>query len=734
MGRFGLVGFLLLIVSLVGVTGCGSGSKGPTVYPVPASVSLTPANQVSLEIGTIRSFSATAQSSSKAVISEPISFFSSNTAVVTVASNGSACAGTWDSLSNPQVCTPGAIGVAQVTATSLGVSSPATTIYVHQHIDSILVSPVPTQSNILAPCISKGQTFQYAATAFSHNLDITSTIGQFSWQTLNPNVVTLNNSLTGLQGSQVQALANVPGLTSIYASASGANSLPQSFITCPVQSISLAVTASTASSKTITPTITDSMGVTITGVPLTWSSSNPTLVSVSNAGAASASQPGGASIIASCTPPSCNVGFSPSFPVYPQSSIGLINAGTGKSGSFTAYATTEGCAGNSSCTPIIVPIATSTNAVSTGASLPASPNSLVFNRQGTKAYLGTDLGLFGTKGLMVLDATASTPTISEFTSVVGKVLSVSPDGSKVIVADTKDPNSPKQIFVFDTATSSATSFLIPATTTSVAADFSPDSLKAFIVVTDNSATGVLYVYSKLDALQTIPLNAPANDVAFLPEGGFGYIAGGTASSVSILPTCDNPAAAQSELTTAPTTGTPQLLRPLPDGSILALDSPGIDVLTPTVTGSGCAFPRPPVAPVGDLAVTNAVSFFNLGQGNFIPRELVISSDGSAAYILANNASNQPLGAILVFNLNNQTSSSIALAGNAAPLQISVTPDGTNLYVGASDGTVHVVNTVVGGDFAQISFPQGAFNTLCPSPSPNTAPVATCNPDLVAVRP
>ncbi|GAC1432854.1 MAG: hypothetical protein NVS1B11_32880 [Terriglobales bacterium] len=335
---------------------------------------------------------------------------------------------------------------------------------------------------------------------------------------------------------------------------------------------------------------------------------------------------------------------------------------------------------------------------------------------------------------MVLDATAAVPTISEFTSVVGKVLSVSPDGTKVIVADTKDPNSPKQVFVFDTATSSATSFPIPAATTSVSAAFSPDSLKAFIVVTDNAATGTLYVYSKLDALRTIPLSAPANDVAFLPEGGFGYIAGGTASAVSILPTCDNPAAAQSELTTAPTTGTPQVLRPLPDGNIFALDSPGIDILTPTITGSGCAFARPPVAPVGDLAVTNAVSFFNLGQGNFIPRELVISSDGSTAYILANNTSNQPLGAILAFNLNNQTSSSIALAGNAAPLQVSLTPDGTDLYVGASDGTVHVVNTVVGGDFAQISFPQGAFNTLCPSPSPNTAPVATCNPDLVAVRP
>jgi hypothetical protein len=138
--------------------------------------------------------------------------------------------------------------------------------------------------------------------------------------------------------------------------------------------------------------------------------------------------------------------------------------------------------------------------------------------------------------------------------------------------------------------------------------------------------------------------------------------------------------------------------------------------------------------VGNLAVTNSVASFGLGQGNFIPRQLIISTDGSTAYILADNTSSQPLGTILTFNISNQTSPSIALAGNAVPLQASLTPDAAELYVGASDGTVHVINTVVGGDFAQISFPQGASNTLCPSLTPNTAPPASCNADLVAVRP
>ncbi len=731
MGRFGLVVSAIALVLLMAlVTGCGSSKRSTTNFPVPASIAISPTNQISLEVGGIRLFSATALNTSNGAINEPISFFSNNTAVVTVASNGAACAGTWNSLTNPQVCTPGPTGSAQITATAQGVSSPATTVYVHQHIDSIQIAPVATQPNLLAACISKGQTFQYFATAFSHNSDITSTVGPFTWQALDPNVLTATSSQTNL--SQVQAQANVPGRTSIFASASGANSLPLTFTTCPVQSISLAVTASGATTKTITPTVIDSLGFTITGVPLTWTSSEPALVSVSSAGAASASQVGGASILASCTPPTCNIGFQPSFPVYPQSAISFVNPGTGKAGTFTVYASTEGCGTNTVCTPIIEPIDTATHTVQTAVALPASPNSFVFNRQGTKAYLGTDLGLFGTRGLMVFDVT--TTGVSQFPSVVGKVLSVSPDGTKVIVADTKDPNAPRRVFVFDTASGTSISFPISATVTGVAADFSPDSLKAFIVTTDSASAGVLYVYSKLDALQTIPLSGPANDVAFLPEGGFGYIAGGTASAVSILPTCDNPATAQSQITTTGTNGTPQLLSALPDGDIFALTPPGIDILTPTVTGSGCAFPRPPAAPVGNLAVTNSVASFGLGQGNFIPRQLIISTDGATAYILADNTSNQPLGTILTFNISNQTSSSIALAGNAVPLQASLTPDAAELYVGASDGTAHVINTVVGGDFAQINFPQGAFNTLCPSQTPNTAPPATCNADLVAVRP
>ena len=54
-----------------------------------------------------------------------------------------------------------------------------------------------------------------------------------------------------------------------------------------------------------------------------------------------------------------------------------------------------------------------------------------------------------------------------------------------------------------------------------------------------------------------------------------------------------------------------------------------------------------------------------------------------------------------------------------------------IYVGASDGTVHVVSTISGGDLQQITF-SGSNNSNKTSLCSNIP--QTCNPDLVAVQP
>ena len=176
------------------MSGCSSSSPTRnTVFPVPANIVLSPANTVSLDVGSAsQTFTATAQNNKKAAITTPITFLSNNTAVLTISASGLACAGTWDSLSAPQICTPGPVGVAQVTATSHGVSSPPTTVYVHQHIDKIVVSPVPDQTPPCRPVLFKGQIFNYQATAFSRGLDITASVGTFAWQSVNSDVATLD--------------------------------------------------------------------------------------------------------------------------------------------------------------------------------------------------------------------------------------------------------------------------------------------------------------------------------------------------------------------------------------------------------------------------------------------------------------------------------------------------------------------------------------------------------------
>jgi len=723
MGRSGIAGFVvfvaLLIFLVAGLAGCGSNNAVTTTnFAVPASITLAPTPNLSMEIGTYQTFSASAFTSTKTSIAEPVSYQSSNTAVVTVADNGLACAGSWNSLSNPQICTPGPVGVALVTATAQGVSSPPTTVYVHQHVDKVVASLLlpPNQPPPANPCVSVGQTANYQATAYSRGVDITSTVGVFTWQTLLTNVATLSTTATGLLPGQVQATAKVPGLTPIFATIGNVNSVPLNFTTCAVQSITLAVTTATSTSKNIMPTVLDTLGTQITGVPLTWSSSESGSVTVTSSGGATGSSTGGsATIIASCTPPTCNSGFYPSLPIYPENVVNLTVVPTVTNQTATIYVSSTSCGTTDGCFSTVVPITAPANTVGNFVTLPVTPNSLVFNRQGTSAYLGTDSGRLGSVGLAVLNA--STNSATQFAGLPGKVLAVSPDGSKVIISDTSPADGPNRVFVFDTTNNTAPTFQITGAT---AADFSPDSLKAYIV-----AGSTLYVYSKVDALRTIALAAPANDVSFLSEGAFAYVAGGESGKVTVWRTCDNGLADRvPEIGQFPAVPTaiktlPGAAQLLPSDSpntfhLLALAPPDIDIISVNTAPSGCT---PPVS-------DGPVSSFNLGQGNFVPKQLIVSQDGSTAYVISSN-----LSGILVFNIPGQVSSAISLVGNPMPLSASLTPDGNLLYVGANDGTVHVVSTVAGGDIKQISFPPG----LCQNSVGQAFPI-TCNPDLVAVKP
>ncbi len=693
----GSLGILLCVATLIALTACGGGHSSGNPNAV-GSVTLSP-SVVSLNLGDTIQMSATALSPSKQPIT-PTIFYASNTPnIVGMSPSGLVCAGHWDA--NFVNCTPGPVGVGQVIASAGGVASAPVKVYVHQRVDSVVINPTSVN------CLSKSGTQTFTASALNNVLgDITSTVGQFNWQAVDAGVVLLNNAIQGLGLNQVVATANTPGKTQVFASISRVNSVPAQFVTCAVASLTTdlnnvagqtTVTIGTTGTATVTSTSVDTNNAVIVA-PLTFASTNLAVASVGPAGFIRAANPGTTTIVASCTPPSCNTNLNP---VYSNNVLTVVVSGA--PATFNVWATSRGCTGKPGCTTNLVPIATPANTLGTAISLPATPNSMLFDPQGKKAYLGSD------SGLIVVDTTASPPAVTHQPAIVGKVIAISNDGSKVLISDTT--SAPSNSYVFNTATSTAT----PLGIADVAAGtFSPDSLKAFAVngnLTSPPAAPDLTVYSTLYPQNNLALTAGSNplDVAFYPTGAFAYIADGVQNGVAVRATCDTSNTPNFISTVTPTPGTPALIGALPSGSeVLAVDvgstATYMDVITPTNSTGTC----PPT--VTD-ALTISVPFGQL----FTPTQLLIAPDSGKAYVLSSN-----LAEVLAFDVASNTVSSIPLRANAVPLTGIMRPDATNMFIGANDGTVHQINLPSQSDVGRIS----GLN-LCSS---------ACNADILAFQP
>jgi hypothetical protein len=697
--------------------------------------------------------------------------------------------------------------VVQVTASALGQTSPPTYVFVHPPIARIQISVVPpvnapppacpTQialpaacQKAFAPtnsCLSTNQIETLQATAFdSYGNDITAWVGPFAWSETSFGVVTIapivTNTVYNVPTNQVTASPSTPGQTPVIASSSGVSSQPYYFETCPVQCINLNVSASgeytgqtsfvtsTKGVETITATAVDVQGCIVPKPPLTWTSSASGAVIAGSAttgcGAGTTcsltlKQPGAAAVTASCTPPTCNIGFPlnslglpPPYipqPVYPVTAIsGLV---TGTTNSTGVLATSQDCSSNILCGVALYNIPTSKNLAASPSSLPAPPNSLMFDEPGDKAFMGSQYGALiitaSNLGSSSTSAFAAIPAPATPLGVVtGRILAVSTTGAQAIFSDTV--STPNQVYVVNASASpSSTAENINS---AIAAAFSRDGLEAFIL---GDGGNTLYIYSALQALQTIPLSLPANAIAFSSSGSFALLSGAAApSTLAIYNTCDNSAVSLPftgpGLPTAPTflkmfppgnvpsavlsmgnASIPIVLDPVGLDFFFGVDNTGIDIIAtnssqPPLSGSSAALCPQPVAIAHSPAPQNTAFppvHIDIQEGTFNPINFFISPDASRVYIVTDSR-------VLVYNFDTQSASTIPLLGDATPVAADMTVDGTLLYVAGSDGMLHVLNTITAADQEP-----SIFFTELPNSSNNFCYSSfTCALNLVAVQP
>jgi YVTN family beta-propeller protein len=341
------------------------------------------------------------------------------------------------------------------------------------------------------------------------------------------------------------------------------------------------------------------------------------------------------------------------------------------------------------------------------------PNSIQVSSGGSKVFLGS------TSGLVLIDTTASN-AVSVFGGVPGRVVAVSPGGVMVIIADAVNLKT----YVFNTGNLSTDVLNISGVT---AAAWTPDGLKAYMV-----AGGTLYQYApSVFSLRTIAIGDTGESVGILPGAQFAYIAtaGGNLGARS---TCRTPLTTPNDSTYAPeatvstdtglqftggaalisggTTAVPKMLDV--GGTKMTVDTP---TLSPPAPTTDC--------PPGIVSSAASADWTGSGIASFTPRQLIVLANGTQAYVTSNQA------VLLGYDVAANTTFTVPVGG-AAQFTGGALLDGTKVYVGATDGSVHVIDTATRLQSASvpISFSTSVSGaTVCDN-------AAICKPDLVVVQP
>lgn len=521
----------------IGYGTSNSGISSITFGPASTGISLPYG-----EIGTPTAPSAVSCTNAKVSVSA----YAYGTSDMTIAdinpTTGSVCAGTWNrntagGVAAYTTCLPtNKTGVAYITAQAGTVTSNVVPVYVHPQIGSVSLATsfTPTTACPSAPngnqCISQGCTATLDVTAYAagsstplcapHSTtvpDCSAVLGAITYTPVTPAIVTIGSSASTTGVASNVATANQPGATAITTSTntgntSGGTTTSQAgyFYTCPPKSIALSSNGSTTvnvnpnTPETILATVTDINDHVITGLSLTYASTQPENIPVSAAGVITSKYPSTASVTAYCQPPTCN----PS----PINEIGVNGTGT----PIVSNPLLVNSTGTSSTvlymgspkSQYYTSVDFTTGVVSQPTRLPYVPNSMILDPTGTSLYFGSY------RELMVYSAATNAQSKVD-TSVPGVVLAVSPNNSTLLINDQN-----RGIFYLygvagggsstTTGTGTSTSGSSTATAAGVIttyggvgqrAQFSSDGQTVYIVGNNN-----LYIHNVFTGWSTIPLN------------------------------------------------------------------------------------------------------------------------------------------------------------------------------------------------------------------------------------
>ncbi|PYP01108.1 MAG: hypothetical protein DMD57_15010 [Gemmatimonadetes bacterium] len=247
----------------------GGGAVGPR--PV-ASVSVTPAT-ASLPVGATLQLAAVPEDSAGgALTGRPVTWASSDIDVASVSTSGRV--------------TAGAAGSATVTATSEGKAGSATVTVTLVPVAAVVVSPATA-------ALPVGGTVQLTVTLSDAN-DNTLTGRPVAWSTSAPTVATVSRSglVTGKAAGSATITATSEGKT-------GSAAVTVTLV--PVASVVVSpatLTLPVGSAAQLIVTLKDASGRTLTGRPVAWTSSAPTVATVSPSGLVTANVVGAATLTA----------------------------------------------------------------------------------------------------------------------------------------------------------------------------------------------------------------------------------------------------------------------------------------------------------------------------------------------------------------------------------------------------------------------------------------------------